>query len=290
MYDPAVLRHLIRRILPNGVLERIRRVRTLLAGTVEEQARQAAGLAARTVYTGLGEPRLISDHELRVYSQHGEDGLLFYLFSRIGTTDRRFVEFGCADGRECNTAALGLLFGWTGLLMDTSADSVQAARHFYAGRDIRVERAQVTAENINQLLDGFGEFDLLSIDIDGNDYWVWKAIDARPRVVVIEYNASLGPDRSLTIPYDPHFDRFAYGVHGWYHGASLTALERLAAEKHYNLVCADSSGLNAFFIRDDVEFPAVSPREAYRAHASRTRVMSPDQQWAALASLPFEHV
>ena len=97
---------------------------------------------------------------------------------------------------------------------------------------------------------GFADtWDLLSIDIDGNDYWVWNAIDGQPRLVVIEYNSSFGPDRAVTIPYDPSFDRFQHHPFGIYHGASIAALAKLGAAKGYALVGGDSNGVNAFFVR-----------------------------------------
>ena len=122
--------------------------------------------------------------ECRVYSQNGEDGILLYLFSRIGATDRRFVEFGIGDGSECNTANLALTFGWRGLLLEAEPSLAERARAFYASRPtlrtsaLRVEQARVEPETIDELLQRYGvegELDLLSIDIDGNDYWVWEA-------------------------------------------------------------------------------------------------------------------
>jgi hypothetical protein len=231
-----------------------------------------------------------NDHELRVRSQHGEDGLLFHIFDRAGVTTRRYVEFGFGDGRECNTAGLNELFGWTGLLIDRDLDGVEAARAHYAGRGVQIVHDHVTAENINHLLADYDEFDLLSVDIDGMDYWVWQAIRARPRVVVIEYNASLGAHRSITVPYDPQFDRSQHPGNGIYHGAAITALATLGAGKGYRLVGGDSSGTNAFFVRDDIPFVAVSPAEAFRVQASRTRVMTPEAQWAAVSDLPFTAV
>jgi hypothetical protein len=184
----------------------------------------------------------IGQFERKQYSQNGEDGIIDAIFEACGVTNRFFVECGCHDARECNTAYL-LAQGWSGLLMD--ADGIS--------RNPRatVQREFITAENINLLLDKYQvpeEFDLLSIDIDGNDYWVWQAVSRRPRVVVIEYNASISPKDRRVIPYDPLF-RWA-GTD--YFGASLRALAELGERKGYCLVYCESRGVNAFFVERDI--------------------------------------
>lgn len=194
-------------------------------------------------------------HERKVYSQFGEDGILEAIFDRIGTGNKRFVEFGVEDGAECNTRRLKEL-GWSGLWMDGAGDGQEVQREF------------VTAENINALFEKYQvpfEFDLLSIDIDGNDLWVWRSLDARyrPRVVVIEYNATISPSLNRTVAYDPEFvwDKTDY------FGASLRALDELARRKGYGLVCCNKMGVNAFFLREDVRKGAnilrLSPEEAF---------------------------
>jgi hypothetical protein len=200
----------------------------------------------------------LEDHENRVYSQSGEDGSLIRLFDLIGESNRFFVEFGAKDGRVLsNTANLRLNHGWTGLLMEGDpACGQQDASELYADEtDARVRQEIVTRENFNELLGRYRvpkSFDLLCIDIDGNDYWVWKALDGyRPRVVVIEYNIFFALAESKTIPYDP--------THEWdksaYHGASLAALRKLGSEKGYELVYTDSFAPNAFFVAKE-ELPA----------------------------------
>ena len=130
-------------------------------------------------------------------------------------------------------------------------------------------------ENINDLIreNGCeGEIDLLSIDIDGNDYWIWEAVTAcSPRLVIIEYNSLFGPDRAVTVPYDPEFDRHqvAKTIEGgnlYYFGSSLQALNQLAKQKGYRLILTEPRGVNAFFLRNDVgqEIPACDPSSAYR--------------------------
>lgn len=225
-----------------------------------------------------------NDYELSIYSQNGEDGLLRHLFSLLGVTNKTFVEFGVEDGKECNAANLLLNNGWNGLLIDGSPENVDGGRSYYdrllGGRkeDLKFLQAFVTAENINQLISSqniTGEIDLLSIDIDGNDYWVWNSIcSIQPRVVVIEYNASLGCESYQTIQYDSKFV-WASGILPdlFYTGASLQLLNELAREKGYILVGCDSCGVNAFFVRKDIaegKIAEVSVKECFRPHAVRT--------------------
>jgi len=183
----------------------------------------------------------LADYEASVYSQCGEDGVLGRIFDVIGAGNRYFVEFGAWDGQHLsNTANLRLNGGWQGLLMEGSdkADGELVKREF------------VDAGNVNALFAKHAvpeTFDLLSIDIDGNDYWVWKAIEGyTPRVVVVEYNVFFPIDQACTIPYDPEWvwDR------SYYHGASIAAFQKLGRAKGYSLVYADRFAPNAFFILD----------------------------------------
>ena len=112
----------------------------------------------------------------------------------------------------------------------------------------------VTKKNINQILKKYSgkKIDLLSIDIDGNDFWIWKAINCvKPRLVVIEYNSFFGPTLSCTIPYNHKFI-WNYEKKRSYYGASLKALEKLGKQKKYILVGVDKNGVNAFFVRNDL--------------------------------------
>ena len=183
--------------------------------------------------------------ESRVYSQGGEDGVLERIFECIGTTNRYFVEFGAKDGLELsNTAHLRLDKGWKGLLMEGEGPVADG-----------VVQEFITAENINSLFAHYNvpeSFDLLSIDIDGNDYWVWRAlVDYRPRVIVVEYNIYFQLDDPRTIPYEPGRIWDATG----YHGASLAALRKLGCEKGYSLVHTDSWMPNAIFVSSDLLSP-----------------------------------
>lgn len=241
--------------------------------------------------------------EFRIFSQNREDGILQYIFSKVDTTNRCFVEFGVGNGRECNTANLSFNCGWNGLIMDGSEKDMIAAKQYYADRlkedsgRVRIFHCFITAENIEEVLakNGIaGEIDLLSIDIDGVDYWVWKAIrEVNPRVVVIEYNASLDHDKSLTVKYDPNFDRHEKHKSGWYAGASLTALTKLAESKGYCLVGCDSWGVNAFFVRNDVakdKINSISVQEAFYPHKYRLEKMTHAEQVEYVRHLDFEEV
>jgi hypothetical protein len=201
------------------------------------------------------DPKRLLRYGFKLYSQNDEDGIIQEVFRRIGTTTRTFVEFGVETGAECNTAKL-LIEGWRGLWIEAKADNAGAIRRRFAPflQDGRLTLTQdlVTAENIDTLITAgglAGEIDLVGIDIDYNDYWVWKAITAvRPRVVAIEYNASLRPPLSLTVPYDPHGSWDGSN----FYGASLEALVRLGADKGYRIVGCSIAGVNAFFVRADL--------------------------------------
>jgi len=201
------------------------------------------------------EPRRLVRHGFKVYSQSDEDGIIQEIFKRIGTTNRTFIEFGVETGVECNSVKL-LVEGWSGLWIEAATKyAAEIQNHFgpfLAQSKLRLSQNLITAENINAVFAEAGmsgDIDLLSIDIDYNDYWVWKALTAvKPRVVVIEYNATLRPPMSLVVPYDPA--RMWDGSN--YFGASLEALVRLGREKGYRIVGCNYSGANAFFVRDDV--------------------------------------
>jgi len=201
------------------------------------------------------DPKRLLRYGFKVYAQNDEDGIIQEIFRRIGTTNRVFVEFGVETGVECNSVKL-LVEGWRGLWIEAGRVHASAIRQRFApfvadGRLTLLEEI-VTAENIDALLaqaGTTGEIDLLAIDIDYNDYWVWKAITAvQPRVIVIEYNASLRPPLSLTVPYDPQGKWDGSN----FYGASLEALVRLGETKGYRIVGCSIAGVNAFFVRADL--------------------------------------
>ena len=201
------------------------------------------------------DPRRLLRYGFKIYAQNDEDGIIQEIFRRIGATSRTFVEFGVESGVECNSVKL-LVEGWRGLWIEATREHAENIRRrfapFIADGRLKVLQRLVSAENIDALMaegGSAGEIDLLGIDIDYNDYWVWKAVTAvRPRVVVIEYNASLRPPLSLTVPYDPQGKWDGSN----YYGASLEALVRLGAEKGYRIVGCSIAGVNAFFVGADL--------------------------------------
>jgi hypothetical protein len=210
-----------------------------------------------------------NDYEKQVRSQNGEDGILVELFSRLQIYRGFFVEFGVQDGAQCNAAHLALDRQWAGVMIEGNPDYAPALQQRYGGTATRVVSAFVTAENIAGLFAAASvpqDFELLSIDIDGNDYWVWRALRSfSPKVVVIEYNAAHPPPERWVMRYDP--------AHAWdgtsYYGASLESLTALGDELGYGLLGTDKNGVNAFFLRRDLleraGFAAVSPKRGYHA-------------------------
>lgn len=261
------------------------------------------GSLERAVYRGVSADWSIHDWETKIWSQNGEDGILLNLFSRIGASSRRFLEFGCGTGLECNSANLALGFGWSGLLLDANATHIRKARTFFddhLGRHsdrVELRSGFVTPGNINDLLADVtpaGEdLDLLSIDVDSIDYWIWAAVDGyRPRVVVCEYNASFGPKRSVVVSSREGFDPFAQHPSGYYHGASLAALHKLAASRDYQLIGVDSAGVNAFFVRRDCGqgLPDLDAAEAFVPNAWRADPADPEDQFRLIEHLPLTEV
>ena len=219
-----------------------------------------------------GEGRHLEDNEFRVFSQWGEDGIIQHLLRHVKIDREIFVEFGVEDYRESNTRFLLVNNNWTGLILDGNSSNVRNIKNsrIYWGYNVKAEQAFVTRENINELLteNGIsGEIGLLSIDIDGNDFWVWRAITVvNPVIVVIEYNHRFGKEAAVTIPYDPDFDRTKRAEPLIYFGASLRALCWLAERKGYAFVGCNSNGVNAFFVRKDKKPAAIrelTPEEGY---------------------------
>lgn len=201
------------------------------------------------------QPDRLNRFEFQAFSQVGDDGIIEEIFRRIGTTHPYFIEFGVEDGTETNSTYL-LHKGWKGLWIDGSEKNIaaihQSCRKVIQRGDLKAVQAFITAENIEKLFDQARvpvEPDLLSIDIDRNDYHVWKAIQKyRPRVVVIEYNAIFRPGCEFVIEYDAS----AMWDGSGHTGASLESLCRLGAEKGYKLVACCFAGVNAYFVREDV--------------------------------------
>ncbi len=243
---------------------------------LREQSREhqiLLGLKYKELLSQGSDLPSFSEVEFSCYSQNGEDGILLFIFTLIRTSNKRVVEICAGDGIECNAANLIINHGWEGLLFDGNAKAIKLGKKFYGKRTNawrfrylapKLVRDWVTRENVNDLIaaNGFsGEIDLLCLDMDGMDYWVWEAITCiQPRVVVLEYNNRWNANQSLTIPYREDFKERAPDVTGYF-GASLKAFAKLAEKKGYRLVGANSPNTNALFMHNNVGqelFPEVS--------------------------------
>jgi hypothetical protein len=200
----------------------------------------------------------LADAEFTVFSQWGEDGIVEWLLQQMPELPQRFIEFGVASYYESNTRFLLQHRNWAGLIMDGSEANMMGLRNWeiYWRHDLTALPAFITRENINQLIrsQGFeGDIGLLSIDIDGNDYWVWEAMDCvNPAVVIIEVNPILGDLFPIAVPYRADFTRFDDHHSGLYCGASVNAIRCLAERKGYEFLGTNANGINAFFVRRDL--------------------------------------
>ncbi len=219
----------------------------------------------------------LAEAEFRVYSQWGEDGIVEWLVRQAEIPATRFIEFGVETFKEANCRFLLQNRNWKGLVLDGSQANMTAMRAepFYWQHDLTGQAAFVTAENINELITSAGfaaPLGILSVDIDGNDYWVWQAIECvNPAIVICEVNPVLGDLHPITVPYDPAFWRFDKHESGVYFGASIAALRHLAEKKGYRFVGTNVSGINAFFVREDLAAPVLSKLEHVIAHPPRHR-------------------
>lgn len=213
----------------------------------------------------------IRDNEFQVYSQWGEDGIIQFLLRNIDVKTHIFVEFGVENYQESNTRFLITHNNWSGLVIDGSSENIEYIKsdRIYWAYNLKAECAFITTENINNIFtkNGLsGEIGLLSIDIDGNDYWVWEAIKCiNPAIVICEYNSLFGCHKKVTIPYDENFVRQNAHFSCIYYGSSVAALEHLGKIKGYSLVGSNSAGNNVFFVRNDLigNLPVYSAESAY---------------------------
>jgi hypothetical protein len=266
----------------------------LLAG--KEMAWRVASLPPNTDFRKVG---------FKVFSQWDEDGIIQYLISKTPIERKTFIEFGVENYEESNTRFLLLNDHWQGMVLDARAGDIRYIQQdkIYWQYDLQAKCTWITKENINALVRdaGFGEdVGLVSIDIDGNDYWIWEAIQSvRPWIVIIEYNSSFGL-QPIAVPYKQDFDRSAAHYSNLYYGASLGALQHLAQKKGYLLLGSNVWGHNAFFIRADVagEFRGLELREAYvaskfresRDKAGKLTYVRGNDRIKLIESMPVVHV
>ena len=217
-------------------------------------------------------PSQIHESEFRVYSQWGEDGIIQHLLRHVPIEKKIFVEFGVENYTESNTRFLLVNDYWSGLIMDGSRINIEYVKSdiIYWAHNLKAECIFITRDNINEVIsrNGLsGDIGLLSVDIDGNDYWVWEAITCiNPRIVICEYNGIFGPYAKVTIPYKPNFYRIGAHHSNIYYGASIAALEYLAHKKGYSLVGSNNAGNDVFFVRNDLcgALQLLTAEQAYR--------------------------
>jgi hypothetical protein len=220
----------------------------------------------------------LQDYEFKVFSERGEDGILQKFVRSIEIKNKTFIEFGVEDFFESNCRFLMMKDNWSGFVIDGCARNIRRLKsaYFYWRFALDAISAFITKDNINTLLaqSGFDDdIGVLSIDLDGNDFWILQAIDRyRPRILIVEYNSVFGLDRKITVPYDPQFQRTQKHSSNLYWGASLAALASIAFERGYTLVGTNSGGNNAFFVRNNVmtdALSALSVTEAFTASKYR---------------------
>ena len=271
-----------------------------------ERVQQALGRIEGRQLADAGASALAAS-EYRVFSQWGEDGIIQRLVREVPALPRIFVEFGVQDYSEANTRYLLTNDNWAGLVIDGSPENIARLRTdpIYWRHNLKAMCAFVTRENINELLASAGlggEIGLLSVDIDGIDYWVWEAITAVDAVLAVaEYNWRFGATRRVTVPYCPDFVRDTAHHSMVYYGASLAALEALGRRKGYDLVGCNSAGNNAFFVRADrrpASLPVLGAAEAFVAGRFREARgidgsfadLAPEAEGALIESLPLVEV
>jgi len=238
----------------------------------------------------------LNDVGFRKYSQFEEDGMLLYIFSLVAPLNRTCVEICAGNGRENMTSNLIVNHGWWGHLFDGNPANVEAGNRFFSrNRDTffhppRFTQAWITAENVNDCISRSGvtgAIDFLSLDLDGMDYWVWKAITViDPQVVVCETHNLIPPDKALTVPYDP---QFVFASED-YRGASLAAMCKLGGQKGYRLIGTHRYGFNAFFMKNGVGeryFPEVTPADCMVDPVTTAMLR---HKWPKIERLPWVEV
>ncbi len=270
-YPPREMRRRLARAV--GLARRSLR----LADAVGDLHAQLGGLQSRWV-AGLRADE-IDLAEFRVFSQFGEDGIIQFLVQRVPIGNRVFVEFGVEDYAESNTRFLLVHDAWRGLILDAGSDHKRFLEESRLAWRTTVDAvtAFIDRDNVNDVIRGGGvrgEIGLLSIDIDGNDYWVLDALDVvAPTILVAEYNSAFGPERAVTVPYDPGFDRSTKHSSHLYWGASLAALAQAASRKGMALVAGNAAATmhSSSGGRHSVTFPSGRQRHAGGRPSSASR-------------------
>lgn len=228
----------------------------------------------------------LRDYEFKVFSQWGEDGIIQHLTENLQVRNRTFIEFGVGDFRESNCRYLLMQSNWSGMVIDGSQRNIQAIQSSYYFWQHRLQAvcAFIDRDNIHGLLTKSGfdrELGILSVDIDGVDYYVLEALDQwTPSILIVEYNGLFGPTAPVTVPYDSAFQRTKAHYSNVYWGASLGAFCHLADKRGYALVGTNSVGSNAFFVRRDLLNERVQEVSATSDYAPTTFRESRDSSGA----------
>jgi hypothetical protein len=248
----------------------------------------------------------LHDCEFSVFSQWGEDGIIQRLISEVGIANRTFIEFGVENFSESNCRFLMVNNNWQGFVIDGSEKWIESlkALPWWWKYELRAHCALLNTENVNRVLSESGfdrDVGILSVDVDGIDYWLLEAITAyTPRILIVEYNSLFGAERKISVPYEPMFSRRARHYSDLYFGASLGALTHIAERKGYSLVGTESSGVNAFFLRNDVlgarrplsvaeAFTQSNVREC-RDREGKRNFFNREERYAEIRGLPVVNV
>jgi hypothetical protein len=214
----------------------------------------------------------LKDYEFKVFSQWGEDGIIQYLTQSIDIKNKTFIEFGVEDFFESNCRFLLMKDDWRGFVIDASENHIDRLKnsYFYWKHDLTAISAFIKKENIEEMLE-MSKFEadlgILSIDLDGNDFFILEAINNySPRIIICEFNPIFGGTRKISIPYQADFYRRDFHYSNLYWGASLGAMTHLAKTKGYSLVGTNIASCNAFYVRSDLlndKVNVLHPEEAF---------------------------
>jgi hypothetical protein len=271
-----------------------------------EAMRLAQGRILVALNRSMSAHRL-QECEFKIFSQWGEDGIIQKLIAELPIAHHTFIEFGVEDFAESNCRFLMMNDNWRGYVLDASARGIASLEEssWWWKYDIRAKCALVTRETINSLLQASGfdrDLGILSIDVDGMDYWLLEAMNAfAPRILIVEYNSLFGSERKISVPYDPSFSRREKHYSELYFGASLPALAYQAARKGYSLIGTESAGVNAFFVRNDLvgsTVPSRTVEEAFtetrvrqsRDPEGRLNYLDREGRYAAIEGMPVVNV
>ena len=240
------------------IVSLLKKIRTFLTNeSLNERVLLNQGKILEELYS-IKKAENLSEYEWGVFSQWGEDGIIQFLIREVEIQNKTFIEFGVEDFSESNCRYLLISSDWQGFVIDGSDENIRQLQksYFYWRHDLQSMAAFVDKENINELLkksDFNRDLGILSVDIDGNDYHILKAINVfEPRIIISEFNPYFGTERAVSVPYDPKFCRTEKHYSNLYFGASIRAIEFVLNEKGYTLIGTGMTGSNAYFVRNDL--------------------------------------